>query len=340
MDLLSRWRDAQVPSSAAPPASVRVRVLSGGRAHVHRRVGTPRLTWSLGLSGALAVAAVGGVVWAQHGPGAATTVTGSGTVATSAGGAQVLREAAMALPANAVRPLAGQFFYTEGVQGPVGDGVAQRYQVWASVDGTRNGVITIGPATGGGRQRTSAKPACQNGRMPKVGGNGQIVPGQYESLACDPAPAFLSNLPTDPSAMLSWLSTPKAFADAGKPAAATAGGGKPAGADRAVVAFNNAEHLLDNYYLTAPMESAVFNALAQLPGTTLLDNVTDAAGRPGIAVGAPASSTRAAGGRPTAAPQAKVPQLIFDRDSHAFLGTPMFAVIRQALVDGAGQLPS
>ncbi|GIH16632.1 hypothetical protein Raf01_48040 [Rugosimonospora africana] len=327
--------------SAAPPAAVRVRVLSGGTAPTRRRARTPRLAWSLGLSAGLAVVAVGGVVWAQATPGSGTTATGPTSAQPPTSGAQVLREAALALPQSPVVPRPGQFLYTQDVSSQaLGAGsVAQRHQVWASVDGSRDGVITIGPATGDGQTQTFAKPACRDGRMPEVGTNGRIIAGKYESLACHPVPAFLASLPTDPAAMLSWLSNPKAFA--GEPGSATATGGKqPAGADQLVVAFNNASDLLSDYYLTAPMESAVFNALAQLPGITVQDNVTDPSGRHGIAVGPSASSTPTPGATPTTAPQAKFTQLIFDRNSHAFLGTPMFAMVRQAIVDNAGQLPS
>jgi hypothetical protein len=58
------------------------------------------------------------------------------------------------------------------------------------------------------------------------------------------------------------------------------------------------------------------------------------------AVFAPASKPAAAGATPTTAPQARVPDLVFDRGSHPFLGSSMFATLNTAIVNGAGQLPS
>ncbi len=348
MDLLRHWRDAQVPSSATPPAAVRVRALTGGRAPARRRAGMPRLAWSLGLSAGLAVAVVGGVLWAQGAPRSGTTAAGSPSVQSSAAGALVLRKAALALPQNPVVPRPDQFLYTLSSQVAGGGGVAEQHQVWASIDGSRDGVITIRPATGTSQPRTFPAPACHDGRMSEVCPDGKVVAGKYEPMTCHPVPAFLADLPTEPAAMLTWLSNPKAFADGGKSGSVSAAGGQATGADQLVVAFNNASMLLSNYYLTAPMESAVFNALAQLPGITVHEDAVDPAGRHGIGVGpsasssaAPAASSSAASAAlPSAAPQTKFTQLIFDRDSHAFLGTPMFAVIRQSLVDNAGQLPS
>ncbi|GAA5189615.1 hypothetical protein GCM10023322_42810 [Rugosimonospora acidiphila] len=347
IDLLRQWHAAQV-SSETPSAQVRVRALTGQAPR--RRAKSPRLAWSVGLSAGLAVVVVGGVAWSQDPPGSgAQGGTGPASAQSAVTGAQVLRDAAMVVPQGATAPRANQFVYvkqvTLGAAGPAGaqdggaDG-AQLRQVWRSVDGGRDGVLKGGPLKGTGAQFTSAVPACRDGRVAKVGPDGTVVPGEYESMPCQPNPEYLPNLPTNPGDMSKWLRDPKAIANG----AAQADGSGAGGAQSDVVAFNDAVNLLDNYYLTGPQESALFEALAQLPGLTVRDKATDLAGRQGIAVfppsAVPATTKPAPGVAPTAAPQAKVPDLIFDRHSHAFLGSAMFATLDTAIVDNAGQLPS
>ncbi len=344
IDLLRHWQAAQV-SSETPSARVRVRALTGGTA-ARRRATAPRLAWSVGLSAGLAVVVAGGVAWSQYSPGSGTA-GGNGPASARAvvSGAQVLRDAAMVVPLRATAPRADQFVYvkqvTVGAAGPAGvqdggaDG-AQVRQVWRSVDGSRDGLLKGGPLKGAGAQFTSATPACHDGRMAKLGSDGKIVPGEYESMSCRPNPAYLPNLPTNPGDMLAWLKDPKAIVDGG----AKASGSGTSAAESDVLAFNDAVNLLNNYYLTGPQESAVFEALAQLPGLSVKDDVTDLAGRKGIAVFAPASKPAAAGANPTTAPQAKVPYLVFDRSSDVFLGSSLFATLNTAIVKGAGQLPS
>jgi hypothetical protein len=149
--------------------------------------------------------------------------------------------------------------------------------------------------------------------MPMVGADGRIIAGRYESMRCEAIPAFLPDLPTDADAMLARLN---ASADAGP--------------DQVVAAFNAACDLVEAYYLPPATEAALFEALSRLPGVTVQADVADLAGRHGVAVRATGSSTG----------QVKEGELIFDPTTYAFLGTDSNAILRRAIVDNPGQLPS
>ncbi|MGW4463409.1 CU044_5270 family protein [Micromonospora sp. NPDC004704] len=149
-----------------------------------------------------------------------------------------------------------------------------------------------------------------------------------------PRPAgYLTGLPTDPDGMLRYLRDNPPDLNL------------PAGADEAAIAaepttaFTTATWLLDGYL---PPESmgALFEAMARVPGVIVVPGgVKDAAGRHGIALRTPGviGATH---------------DVIFDRETYAYLGTRMMLVrdgkeslylstarLRTAIVDHPGQLP-
>lgn len=103
-----------------------------------------------------------------------------------------------------------------------------------------------------------------------------------------------------------------------------------------------AEELLLEQYIPPAAEAAIFEALATVPGTEVHENVTDLAGREGVAVGHVLDGSRF--------------DLIFDATTYRYLGTREIltepygktpaghvngerARLRIAIVDEAGRLP-
>jgi hypothetical protein len=334
LELLQRWGTHLDPPGGMPPPTLRARVLNHQPARMRRHPAVAaRIAWSLAAFTALALAVTGSVL-ATRNPHSAQ-VPGRGSVAAPppVTGTRILHNAALVVGQQPVAaPRADQFVFTEGVNTDIRTvnadgkvtsrpGTPQLFQLWNSVDGTRNGLAKARPVAGTGWIRTDTVSACRNGRMPLVGSNGKIIPGRYESMRCQPIPAFLPGLPTAAQAMLTWLYT-------------KGGAGEVPVPDRSVAAFNAAFELIERYYLTPATKAALFEALSRLPGVTVQTDVVDLAGRHGVAVRVPPSTAASPGS------SAKVGQLIFDPVTYAFLGTTYFAILRQAIVDSPGQLPS
>jgi hypothetical protein len=158
-------------------------------------------------------------------------------------------------------------------------------QVWLSADGTRDGLIRSEPRAGGTAHDTVV-PGCKDGVMT------QSKRGVTGTSSCTPTPAYVADLPTDADAMLAYL-----YRNSG-------GTKNPKNQE----AFSAAATLIGEAYLRPASLSAVFGALAKIPGVTVIGNVTDEAGRSGVAI-----SLKEVQGTRT--------ELIFDRSSHAYLGT-------------------
>jgi hypothetical protein len=161
-------------------------------------------------------------------------------------------------------------------------------------------------------------PGCRDGKQTQSKG------GQSETTACTPLPGYVADLPTDAKAMLDYLYD-------------HASGGNP----RDQEAFTAAGDLIREAYLSPAALAAVFDAVARIPGVAVVGDVTDQAGRHGVAV----ALTEVQGMRT---------ELIFDKTSHAFLGTRSVmvrdsdglhkgdvfessAVLKVAIVDRVGQ---
>jgi hypothetical protein len=87
--------------------------------------------------------------------------------------------------------------------------------------------------------------------------------------------------------------------------------------------------LMNEHYLRPQAQAALFEAAANMPGLRVVNNTTDAAGRPGIAV--------------TWSYEGKSGGLIFDSNTYAFLGVwagkGSSAVLQVAIVNEVGQRP-
>lgn len=311
------------PPQPVPPPGLRHRALSRtGPVRAGRR----RPIWRLAVAGGLAVAITGGlyltgVLTPDHGH-------NGGGPGTRPGGdseaAVILHNAALAArrqPASPV-PRPDQFIFTETLaiqtaQTELPDGTMktertlERDRVWSSVDGTHDGLM---------RRRMESAPSIW-ASMPLDGcKNGKEDTGGGDLVDCTPAPAFRAELPTDANGMLHWLY-------------ANSNGDNP----RDEQAFITAGDLLQGSWLTHDAQAALFEALAKLPGVTVRPDMTDLAGRHGVGIGmGHVDPSHPAAGR---SPAPTDGFLIFDSTTFAFLGTGDGTLVRQAIVDRAGQLP-
>lgn len=258
--------------------------------------------WRVAAVGGLAVALIAGVSIVS------TLKIGDRQPMASAEAAQILNRAAdTARQAPAVTPRADQFVFVESrtwyptSARQSGSGLTR---TWRSTDGTRDGLVWTELPNPEGRTETPI-PGCR-------------------TSACQPAPAYLPELPTTPKTMLSYLTR-----------TATGDGS----ADER--AFTNAGTLLQTAYLTPAARTALCQAVALIPGVTALRDISDAAGRPSVAV------TRTGG-------QGVRHEMLFDPRTYEFLGWQLQpgdgssvntqqlrrqAVLRFAIVDAPGQLP-
>ncbi|MFV2109373.1 CU044_5270 family protein [Micromonospora sp. LOL_015] len=279
--------------------------------------------WSLGLAGGalaalLVVVTVGALVRGGWPAGGSAPPPGT------AEAADILRTAAfVAHEADLPVPRAGQFVFTETVASPInqvqqpdgGFSTAQGprvlRQTWLSADGTRDGLVRDRPY----RQDRAASdelvlPAC-----PAV-----LSADAVSGRPCTPQRGFDAGMPDSPAAVLDWLRAGVSSAAGPKAASVAAPGG---GVADALVLQRAGELLVGGRYLTSGQRSALFAALASLPGVTVRQQVRDLANRPGVGVGLADGTT-----------------LVFDATSYAFLGTTNSALLRQATVDGLGDIPS
>lgn len=296
-----------------PPERLRQRALA---AHGPRVRG-----WQLGLAGGIAASVAAGVVLA------AQLVVVSPPQALNA--AEILRAAAAYAQTQPAAVRGDQFIYVESsvaaiemsaTGGGGGKGVPKQRRAWLSVDGTRDGMIRERPA--GGSWTDIPLPGCRNGVSQAEKG------GKVYQVPCKPTPGYQSDLPTDANRMRAYL-----YGRAG----ATK---NPV--DQQV--FKEAVALIREARLSPATLAAVYQALATIPGVSVLEKATDPAGRTGIAV----TATSVQGART---------ELIFDRKTYAFLGERMVlvrdqdglragqvldsaAVLTVAIVNRAGQLPS
>jgi hypothetical protein len=251
-------------------------------------------------------------------PGSTTAPGGGQLPPARAGAAEVLHLAAVAASKQPdLHPRPNQFVFTEIKQG---SGAPRR--TWKSVDGTRDGLM-VDPGLEGGR---ALFPGCRNGRQPARDKEDKVIPGQTQE--CDADPGYRPNLPTTADAMLAYL-----LKDTGD-SRADLNSGEPSVLNRLA---KDVLFLMEGSYLRPRSLAALYGAMAKMPGTQVVPDAVDGAGRHGVGVG-----WTYGGGRVI---------LVFDRGSYAFLGTAYTpprdfggattysAVLRQAIVTRAGQLP-
>lgn len=199
-----------------------------------------------------------------------------------------------------------QFIYTDilsdyNTTGPTGGKpthLSGHDQAWVSVDGSRPGRVT-----GPGKDKT----------VPVTG-----VPASLEA----PNYHYLETLPTDPDKLLAALRADRGMYK------------QTVSPDDAL--WMSLDALINNSVVMPPkLTAAVYRTAAQVPGITLVDDVTDAAGRHGIGV----TRTVAFDGSRTT--------WIFDPKTYQYLGersvssndSMVTAVVGRGVVDQAGQLP-
>ncbi|MEU6015959.1 CU044_5270 family protein [Streptomyces sp. NPDC047515] len=300
------------------------------------RVSRPRRRLVRVMVPAVACAlAVGGVVVVNladspgHGP---TAVSGGRTPGTSEA-AQLLDHIALAA-AGQKQPTvrADQFVYIESKVAFAGQSAgggkvttppAHTRQVWLSADGSRPGLL-----------REEGEPDSSLGGDAPVydldGRGATPRPRTAHKKAAsisDPTHEYVASLPTDPDALL------KLIRDE------THGQGQ----DPDQRAFTAIGDLLAETWAPPQVGAALYKAAAKIPGVTVIDAATDAAGREGVAV------ARTAHGQQT--------QWVFDRTTYAFLGertvltesgdagpagtvVGISAVLNKAAVDRTGEIPA
>lgn len=200
---------------------------------------------------------------------------------------------------------------------------AHTRQVWLSADGSRPGLL-----------REEGEPDSSLGGDAPVhdlDGRGATprprTAHKKPASISDPTHEYVASLPTDPDALL------KLIRDE------THGQGQ----DPDQRAFTAIGDLLAETWAPPKVGAALYRAAAKIPGVTVIDAATDAAGREGVAV------ARTAHGQQT--------QWVFDRTTYAFLGERTVltesgdagpagtvvgtsAVLTRAAVDRPGETPA
>ena len=265
-------------------------------------------------------AAVAALIVTGGPPRHATPRPGSPGTAVQLTAYQILdRAAAAALNRQAVIPRPDQFVYTE--VSAAGGGVIQS---WLSVNGKHDGLVegvkqpppqsSCAPT-----QKTVGKGSKSPRGMktkPNTAGLATRAP-QVLTGPCTPEPAYFPDMPTTPGAMLSWLESHQMIPlDLGALSKELGG-------------------ILTSHYLLPAQRAALFELLTRTPGLTVVRNVRDIAGRPGVGIEATFDGVRAVN--------------IFDPHTFAYLGMTVLnpqssqptgiALLRIAIVDRPGQLP-
>jgi hypothetical protein len=226
----------------------------------------------------------------------------------------VLLGAARTLRAGATTPRPDQFVYVEsvtarGTAGPdrtvIGQLKTTRTRAWYSVDGGQDSLFRSTGDPMGASLPEMAQPGCRNGRL--VGSR---------PLPCTPLPAYRTDLPTDVDGMQRRLQ---------------------AGPSLVAALYDLLPTTFISRLLSPDSQALVFEATTRLPGVTLDQNATDAAGRHGVAVVVSSSQSRV--------------EFVFDPTGNTYLGCNIYdktstgytllltALIRTAIVDRTGQLP-
>jgi hypothetical protein len=208
--------------------------------------------------------------------------------------------AALKMPDTPPRP--DQFVYIKS-QGPN----SYLYEGWFSADGTHDGLTK--PSVPRGEPAELVAAGCRDGKRVITNSNGGRSNGKLEK--CVPEPAYDPDLPTNASGMLATIAS--RYSEEG-------------GVSNVNGIAKDAMTLLSMRYLRPDQRSALFGALAEVPGITFTENVKDAAGRTGVGI-----SWTAPGGATSA--------FIFDPGTYAYLGTETEAQMAYAIVDKVREVP-
>ncbi|MFJ2374554.1 CU044_5270 family protein [Streptomyces sp. NPDC087769] len=202
--------------------------------------------------------------------------------------------------------------------GPVKLGAVHKEEIWMAQK--------AGPVTTTGWLRSSGKDAVMPGQLGPITSTASVRPGLWY-----PTYAWLASLPTDPDALLDLLYTQTMVE-------------KDDSKDEAV--FRNIGELLRSVIMPPETASALYKAVATIPGITWIPDAVDAAGRHGIGI------THEDAGSATRT------VLIFDKDTLAYIGSQAYfvhdkargttsdalfsidAVMERSVVDRHGEVPA
>jgi hypothetical protein len=306
MELLTRMRD-EVPA-AAPSAQAEAVLraeIAGTRATARagtRHGGRPRGAWRLGLAGAGSVILAGALGVAAMVSGGAGQPVPVGAHATR--GTLTVRELAYqaSTAAAAQRPVpGGQWVFREdlSVGLMVGDKTGKsrfRQEYWSTADSARQAF------------KVDGKLRFATGWF--LVGTGYTPPFPYSQL---------SSLPRDPRDLEQKLgSLPHAW-------------GRTPGEK----AFGAIQDILSTYETTPRLASELFQALADIPGISVRDHITDVAGRTGVGFALPG---HAGLNEIVISPQTHL--LMATQTVNAKTGRPAgVALLRHVLVSGPGAMP-
>ncbi|MET8530259.1 CU044_5270 family protein [Micromonospora sp. NPDC005172] len=277
----------------------------------------PLKTWQAGVLALAVAGAIAGASTLRPSPN-----TPGGQAATPRAATVLDNAAAVSQESTASRLQgAGYIFtetissYPEQVQQPDGSIKTIRQapvvtQVWLPVEPTKDGKQRQRPEDGNAAWDPWVMLAgCRETQ------DSDTLASEFSRCARGVLPA---SFPTEPAAVLAWLKDDRPGRQDSSPPSA----GPIAGQD--ALAFERARSLLmTGTYLQPDQRSAIFKALAQLPGVVAVANVQDGAGRQGVGI--------SAGGTEA---------LVFHPTSFAFLGTTSSAVMRQGTTTEVGKLPS
>jgi hypothetical protein len=259
---------------------------SSARAALLERAGRRRRRF--GLSGlGVRIAVVGAVALVVLSVvGVAENLGGTGADVPDATAA-VLERAAVAVEQKPfTAPRDDQWIYVED-RITLSDGKTETLRGWRRADGMGMAWIE------NGRLRVEIHEPRRDPR------SGRPIPGVFEGYK------EMAALPTDPNALLRW---------AYQRAENITGAGMNEHGD-VYLMFN---HMLRENVLPPELEAAIFRALKQIPGVTVLDTV-DVAGRPAIALGLGTSDWLHE-------------ELLLDKETYAYRGERS-TVVRDAIID-------
>lgn len=302
------------PPSEHAPIQVRQRVLAGLTVNRYGPARWQRPVWRVATAGGLAVLVTAGIFVLS------APWTDDQSTASDEATEILLAAADSALTTSTEAPRSDQFVFIESqtwypTSGQrSGSGLTR---TWRSADGSRDGLIWTELPSPNGETQTRI-PGCRDGYASEWTGQGTLA--DEKTRACQPDPAYVSDPPTTPNAMLSHLI------------------GLGGVGDDDELAFANAGTMLMTDYLTSQTRMTLYQAIALIPGVTALNDVTDANGRPGVAVAREANGV--------------LYEMLFDTQTHQFLGWQLEpvdeglistarsqAILRIAIVDSSGQIP-
>jgi hypothetical protein len=289
MDEMQLLHDFAGPAglpSAGDLARKRAELLAASARPRHRRA-----LWGGITAAGLAAAAAAVVVLAPAGE-----VARPGPVPPGTDPVRILYTAAAkarALPDVTPRP--DQFVYTKT---RLADG--RENEVWASVDGTHDGLEFLY-----GHETEVA--GCRDGKRVQMESNGRTV-----TKRCVPHPAAPANLPTDADAMLTYLHK------------STYGEGDT------LHDLGNEVVALAEGSLRPAVRAALYEAVAKVPGLVARTDAKDATGRTVLGITWNSTTERGIGNQD---------EFLFDPVTFAYLGSGMGAVVGQGIVDAVRQRP-